>query len=412
MIIWIYRFVRGFLRITVSGKNVSRFLNLCAKYQIVMWQLESPDTTRCDFSMFLKDFYRLKPLVKKTRVRIRIQKKNGVPFLLHQYRSRKVFPAVILLMILGVILLSGRIWRIEVVGNSSIDSETVLKYLETKNISYGTTRSSIDNDELELSLRKDFEPVIWASVYEEGTKLVVCIQEKIISEKEVTDTEDCMDLCAGKDAVIASVITRSGLATVKAGDVVKKGDLLVSARQEILDDNGEVKEYYYRSADADVIGYTSYDYEDWISDARIVESDTGNERTRFFLRIHHYQFTSPKLYADFDYSKTIEDTRQLCLLDSFYLPVYYGTIREIEKEQTVSDVSMEEAKKLALEHFEQFLSDLEENGVRILDKNVMIERKDKKYHIYGRVDACESITKQVPTEILTAPSAGEEEQEE
>ena len=412
MIAWIYRFVRGFLKISVSGKNTSRFLNLCAKYHIVMWRLESTDSVRCDCYIYLKDFYRLKRLVKKTRVQVRIRKKIGMPFLLHRYRSRKVFPAVILLMILGVVLLSGRIWRIEVVGNSSIDCETVLDYLETKDVTYGTTRNSIDNDELELSIRKDFEPVIWASVYEEGTKLVVCIQEKIISEKEETDAKTCMDLCAKRDAVIASVITRSGLAAVKAGDVVKEGDLLVSARQEILDDNGEVKEYYYRSADADIMGYTSYDYEDWISDTRMIETDTGNERTRFFLRIHHYQFTSPKLYADYDYSKTIEDTRQLCLLDSFYLPVYYGTIREIEKEQTVSEVSMEEAKKLALEHLEQFLSDLEENGVRILDKNVMIERKDEKYHIYGRVDACESITKQVPTEILTTPSAGEEEQEE
>ena len=31
----------------------------------------------------------------------------------------------------------------------------------------------IDNDALELSLRQDLEPVIWASVYETGTRLVV-----------------------------------------------------------------------------------------------------------------------------------------------------------------------------------------------------------------------------------------------
>ena len=30
-------------------------------------------------------------------------------------------------------------------------------------------------------------------------------------------------------------------------------------------DNGEVREYYYKSADADVYGYTMHPYEDWIS---------------------------------------------------------------------------------------------------------------------------------------------------
>lgn len=46
---------------------------------------------------------------------------------------------------------------------------------------------------------------------------------------------------------------------------MKKGDVLVCGRQEILDDNGEVREYYYKSADADVYGYTMHPYEDWIS---------------------------------------------------------------------------------------------------------------------------------------------------
>ena len=41
--------------------------------------------------------------------------------------------------------------------------------------------------------------------------------------------------------------------------------MLVCGRQEILDDNGEVREYYYKSADADVYGYTMHPYEDWIS---------------------------------------------------------------------------------------------------------------------------------------------------
>ena len=43
--------------------------------------------------------------------------------------------------------------------------------------------------------------------------------------------------------------------------------------------------------------------------------------------------------------------------------------------ETVS-VSKSEAKKLALTHFQQFLPDLEENGVRIMDKNVMMEFRD------------------------------------
>lgn len=120
-------------------------------------------------------------------------------------------------------MLSTRIWRIEIKGNSSLGEDAILEYLSAHNVTYGMPAKEIDNDALELSLRQDLEPVIWASVYETGTRLVVQIQEKISSHEETKEAEGtCMDLAASADATIASVITRSGLAKVKKGDKVKK----------------------------------------------------------------------------------------------------------------------------------------------------------------------------------------------
>jgi similar to stage IV sporulation protein len=151
------------------------------------------------------------------------------------------------------------------------------------------------------------------------------------------------------------------------------------------------------------MAYASYDYEDDISATMINSENTGRKRTRYVLRIFQYQLLSPKIYADYDYYETIEEVEQLCLMDSFYLPVYFGTIQELEQKKTVTDLSMEDAKTIALEHFNQFITDLEENGVLICDKNVMIEKIGKKYHIYGQVDVCEKIVRQEPTEVLENP---------
>ena len=398
-----YRFITGFLIIQIRGKNISRFLNLCIRNGISIWQMGSMEGMQCTFGLNLQDLYKIQPMLRKTKVRIFIKKRQGLPFIINRYRKRKIFAASLAAVVFGILFLSTRIWRIEVVGNSSLGKDTVLNYLKEKKISYGVDRNSIDNDALELSLRQDFDRVIWASVYEEGTKLVVCIQEKLASEKTMEKTDTCMDLVATKDAKIASVITRKGISLVKKGDEVKAGDILVSGRQEILDDNGELKEYYYQSADADIMAYTTYDYEDSIPGQMVNAYATGNEHTRFYLQIFDYQFTSPKLHADFEQSETIEESSQLCLLGSFYLPVHVGKTRQIELEKQVKKVSFEEAKTLALQNFNQFLSDLEENGVAITDKNVMIESMDNQYHIYGKVKVCESIVKKEPTEILKVP---------
>lgn len=412
MIRQFYRFITGFLIIQIRGKNISRFLNLCIRNGISIWQMGSMEKMQCTFGLDLRDLYKIRPLLRKTKVRIFIKKRLGLPFFLNRYRKRKVFAASLVVMVCGILFLSTRIWRVEVVGNSSLGKDTVLNYLKEKEISYGVGRNSIDNDALELSLRQDFDCVIWASVYEEGTKLVVCIQEKLASEKTVEKTDTCMDLVATKDAEIASVITRKGISLVKKGDKVKAGDILVCGRQEILDDNGEVKEYYYQSADADILAYASYDYEDNIPVQMVTANATGKEHTRFFLQIFDYQFTSPKLHADFEQSETIEESSQLSLLGSFYLPVYIGKNRQMELEKKVKKVSLEEAKTIALQNLNQFLSDLEENGVIITDKNVMIESMDNQYHVYGKIDVCESIVKKEPTEILKAPVNTETTQEE
>ena len=75
---------------------------------------------------------------------------------------------------------------------------------------------------------------------------------------------------------------------------------------------------------------------------------------------------------------------------SQYFDVVFEEIKDV--------LTKEQVKQLALTHFSQFLSELEENGVRIVDKNVMIEQIDKNYHIYGQVKGCEKITTLVPTE--------------
>ena len=239
------------------------------------------------------------------------------------------------------------------------------------------------------------------------------MQEKIASDRiEPEETTGYTDLVAKQDAVVSSIITRNGVPLVKAKDKVKAGDILVCARQEILDDNGEVKEYFYQNADADVIGKVTYDYEDWIPQTRILSKSTGRTHTRYCVRMLNRQVITPDLYAAFSDSESIEDMQQLCLMENFYLPVYVGKITEYEREKEKETISMKAAKDIAIKNLDQFLDNLEENGVSIIDKNVMIEKMDKKYHVYGKIRACEDITKTAPTEMKTISKEPEEKQDE
>ena len=164
MLLALYRFVSGWLYVEFYGTNVSRFLNLCTRHGIAFWNVDTSACNRVSAVMYLRNIYELQPMLRKTHVHFSIRSKKGLPFLLHRYRKRKMFAGIIVCMIVAITFLSTKIWRIEFVGNSSLSEETLLNYLAKQDITYGSSRSDIDNDALELALRQDFDAIIWASV--------------------------------------------------------------------------------------------------------------------------------------------------------------------------------------------------------------------------------------------------------
>ena len=155
MIQWFYRFVKGWLKIELYGKDVTRFLNLCSKHGIDFWNLACIDSEHVSCCISLGSIYNLRPFLRKTKVRMRIILRKGMPFLMFRYRKRKIFFAILAAMLVFTTILSTRIWRIEIIGNTSIGEETLLSYLRKHDISYGTQKESIDNDAMELSLRQE-----------------------------------------------------------------------------------------------------------------------------------------------------------------------------------------------------------------------------------------------------------------
>ncbi len=113
-------YVKGYLRIEIEGFYTERFLNICTKEKIDLWQIKRKNSSIVETNILLKDFKRLKSISKKTKSRIKIKSKNGVPFIVKKYKNRKVFIFLFFLLILSIISLSRFVWNIEITGNKTI----------------------------------------------------------------------------------------------------------------------------------------------------------------------------------------------------------------------------------------------------------------------------------------------------
>ncbi len=394
MMLLLFRFIKGYLEIALTGRKAGRFFNLCTRNDMKLWNVAKVGEDRYRFCVMLKDYRRVRPICHKTHVRLKIQKRRGLPFWIWKYRRRFIFPAAILAVLAVLWSLSGYIWKIDIQGNSYLSDDVLVKYLQSRDWGYGCKKSGIDCSQIELALRTDFSEIIWASSYMRGTLLVVEVQENIASDepdKTAQAKNACVSIAADKDAVIASIVTRNGTPMVKAGDAVVSGDVLVLGQEAVIDDNGEVFEYLYLPADADITGYVTYEYTDTIPAAATVREDTGESSTRYFMEIFGKTFAFPIGRPEYDCYFCLREYEQVKLLDDFYLPVFWGKETYFLQREETAEYGTEQAKALAEQHLKQFLAGLEENGASLIEKNVTMKREGDGYTVTGTVYVCEPI---------------------
>ena len=395
MIQAIIRYFKGYVKICVQGYGTERFLNLCRYHNIRIWGLIPCGNTYVMY-MALADVRKLRSIIRKTHVKIRIIGRYGLPFFLHRYRKRKVFFAGILLFVIMLHGYSDRIWDIHFVGNEFRTDETLYEFLQSAGVFPGMKKDKADCEQIVKDIRQEYNDIVWVSASIDGSRLLIQVKE---NEDTVTEnvggetipgegmTEENMsdivqpdeadepptDLIASEDGIITSIITRSGVPQVHVGDSVKKGDLLVSGRVEVLNDSGEVVNYRYRKAEADILANTQMVYQDSIStvyDQKNYEENT--EQYRFFLTIGDYRITAGFFTDNKNDYELFTFERQIKLGANFYLPFFYGY--QCKKSYTINKKTYtnEQIRQQLTEKFLHFSEELEEKGIHIYENNVKI----------------------------------------
>lgn len=374
-------FLRGYVRIRVWGYSPERFMNLCSNHDILLWDIRDHGTY---YSMYISiaGFFHLKSISRKTKTRVAIEEKNGLPFLLTHMKKRSIFIMGLIGCLIFLEWMSGFIWTIEIVGNQNLTTDVLTDFLEECGIVCGSRKSTLDIAQLEKALRKQYDGITWTSARLEGTKLCIQVKENDrnppVIEMPVTDG---MDLQADKDGKIVGMITRSGVPMVRIDDEVRQGEVLVSGAVPIYGEDAAVRDYLMCRADADIYLECSYQYRERLPSEYQCKSYTGNTQKIPYLRIMGKEIHLPVKSADFAKSDCIVSETRLEPLKDFYLPISFGSFCYREYVLTEQKYTEKQAKKLCQEKLERIIQTLEEKGVQILQKNVKIKRDSRQYEL-------------------------------
>jgi similar to stage IV sporulation protein len=385
------------VKLKLYGYSPERFMNLCCNHEILLWGVENHGDYYTLY-VSVQDFFKLKPMVKKTQTKIVVLERKGLPFFVYKYRKRKLFAIGLIGCLLLLYGFSFFIWDITVEGNYTVTTDVLMDFLEEEDIRTGMLKREVSCENIEKIIRQKYNNITWASVKIQGTRLMIGVKENIVDiQGEDKTKQGAYDLIAEKDGIIIHMITRSGTPFVGIQSEVKAGDILVSGQIPVKNDGGEVFAYQQVEADADIIIETIYPYEDKIERNYEEKKYTGNVKKSYRLNIGKKSIRFLFGKVKYEHYDVLETDKQAKLGNSFYLPIWIEKTEYREYEPENKIYTKEQCNKMAKERFYRYCKTLEEKGVQILENNVKIELSKSFCMTKGTLKVQEKTGKSVPS---------------
>lgn len=241
--------LRGYVRIRAKGFSAERFMNMAAFRGVYLWDISyegAAVTMKADGgSMEI-----LEACSQKTGCSMEILGWGGLPAFLRRFRRRQVWSAGVLCFAAGLYLLSSFIWTVEVEGNERLETEDLLSACEKMGLQPGAWKHGVDTEAVTKGLLMQFSDISWVSVGIKGTDVTIRLAETI-EKAERIDRETPCDIIASADGVIVQITAERGTPMVQTGDVVKKGDVLISS-ELLIGLEGEEQHTEYTAAEGAV----------------------------------------------------------------------------------------------------------------------------------------------------------------
>lgn len=355
--------------ISITGINTLRFINLLKQNNIRLFNIKRmSDTTEC--VMFAKDFKKIKSFAKITGVRVRISKKNGPGFFIFNNRNRYFLVAGLIIFIIIILWSTKKIVKIEIHGNEYYASTEIYEFLTENNIDYGSVVKNISCKDIEKLMLNRFDLLTFVSVHINGNTLIITVKENKTVKQEKEDETPC-NLVATEDGVVISIITRAGVPLVKAGDEVKREDVLVYSKIDYNKIMGENYGYETVCSDADILIRVNKEYKDIVNRKYEKRVYTGRIQKVKGIKINNLYLTISKekcKFKKYDTETTYSDDRYG--FKKMPVTYFYTTYREYELVE--SEYTDEELQNILEKKIDNYIEKLKENSIQTESKSVNI----------------------------------------
>ncbi|GAA0443094.1 sporulation protein YqfD [Lentibacillus halophilus] len=351
-------FITGSVTVRVEGLRPELFFQQCTNKGIAVWNITKKSDDVCTGNIKLQDVSGLRKLKRGTNYKLTFTKKRGIPFLTGKFFRKKELVLALSLSILLIFCLSNIIWDVRITNVPKDLEKKISEQLDEYGIRRGSWTFTLDSpSDVQQRLMNDIPELLWIGVQQKGTTYVLEGVEKTIVEEEEEHVDGPRNLIATKKGVIEKMYVSKGQPKVRVNDYVSKGDVLVSGKLPLsdeeaaeTDDDEEDKEKKHEltKAEGEVIAKTWYETDVTVPLKASTELLTGERKTKYHLKIGSFQLPiwgfGDSNYKNIHRDNTVKDL----YFFKWKLPLNLKETIISEKKQKAKERSVEEAVDIGI----------------------------------------------------------------
>lgn len=378
-------YVLGYLKLSVEGYYIERFINICKNNKITIWNLKRNKEIELYLNVRISEFKKICEIAKKTKCKIKIKNKKGIPFLLHKYKKRKIFLILLILITCFIGFSSNFVWNVEIKEENGQKLENIEKDIENAGLKTGILKSKVKTKEIINNIRLQRKDVAWIGIELKGTNAIVKLVKADEKPKIIDENEYC-SIVSNKSGIITKISAQTGTANVKVGDIVKENDVLINGWME-----GKFTGIRYVHAKGDVEAKVWHTKHKKILYNTTQTIETGNTEKKYEMKINNFKINFYKNLSKFKIYDTIETENKFKIFSDFYLPISFVKKINKEQEKVQKKYSLEEAKTVGIKELQEELDKEIENKDNIVNKNINTYEQEDGVNIYVTYEVLENI---------------------
>ncbi len=214
--------VFGYRRIKVQSEDLKKILALFLHNKISV-------SAEADGRILIseRDFIKFENLLFDYRYEA--SEPLGIYGYIKRTKHKKGIIAGVILSVILAAFLGNLVWDIRIEGNSEISEKEIRSTLADCGFDIGVSWFSVNKSRVENKFLALSESLAWININRRGTVAYIEVIEAEENEDEgFVPQSGYANIVASETAVIEEITVKHGVAMVKVGDVVKKGDILIA----------------------------------------------------------------------------------------------------------------------------------------------------------------------------------------